>query len=59
MTTMINGSGPWRNLADNRRAIASAIAGPNRRQDNQLSLAPLIPIVLGTLFMLGVVIKPL
>lgn len=53
MTPMTNGS--WRNLAANRRAIA----GPNRRENNELSLAPLIPIILGTLFMLGVVIKPI
>jgi hypothetical protein len=56
---MTNANGPWRTLAANRRAIARAIAGPNRRQENELSLAPLILIVLGTLFMLGVVIKPL
>jgi hypothetical protein len=59
MTPMTNGNGPWRNLAANRRAIARSIAGPNRRQENELSLVPLIPIVLGTLFMLGVVIKPI
>jgi hypothetical protein len=33
--------------------------GAIARRDNQPSLMPLIPIILGTLFMLGVVIKPI
>ena len=47
---MTNGS--WRNPRAPR-----ALARP--RQGNGPSLMPLIPIILGTLFMLGTVIRPI
>jgi hypothetical protein len=49
----------FRNFTDGRPTVGAAIARPRQDADHASSLMPLVPIILLTLAMLGVVIRPI